>query len=392
LIHSGLHTQTNTIRADIVNTLPFAEALRWDIHSQAGFVDYRKALLYAPIVPANLIELSSDRAVGWSDPWNGLDDIATENYRFIRNGFYSQSPLREAGRDIELFGTLLFYKTMLRGTTKSYPESTANPAAAVIEDGCYGQDWYLRLSSNKYLQTKLLYFLSAIKASRPKDLVPISGLTAALKLDSLVDYIRSIPSLGSTCGTLLEWPELRDTWLSHHFWNLVNFGYLSFRLANGNLMTGRWSTLIEPMSDLADRFVAGVGKDLIRGQKIIAASPAIPCGRGQTLSSANGQAPHLSASSFGDELIHLCVPLDLGSRYPEDISVIISIAIGSRTIGVLSPPTACESLNPQSGCLYLRANVGGILNEVCDGFQPVSIRAFIVRLQQVFAGNLEPLQ
>src|ERR1700677_2070100 len=113
VVHSGKSNQTPEISDALVEAIPFGESIRWQIKSSEEFSIFEAAIPFNGIVPANLMSINSFETWGIKDEWHGQDDIRHRVYRYIRNGFYKRSPLFQAGRDLEIFSALLYFKILV---------------------------------------------------------------------------------------------------------------------------------------------------------------------------------------------------------------------------------------------------------------------------------------
>lgn len=75
--------------------------------------EFRRAMLSNGIVPVNLMSLATNAANGIIDPWDGFRDLRSKHFRYIRNGFYSQSPLLAKRLDVEFFSALMYLRVLL---------------------------------------------------------------------------------------------------------------------------------------------------------------------------------------------------------------------------------------------------------------------------------------
>lgn len=82
LMHNGSFEQTAYITSAIHQVVPFAEFFRWNISSWYSVRGYFGDAEYAPVVPANCLELGSLDAIGIRDRYNGISDLRSGKFRF----------------------------------------------------------------------------------------------------------------------------------------------------------------------------------------------------------------------------------------------------------------------------------------------------------------------
>jgi hypothetical protein len=170
LIHSGQTAINADIVAAIRDSVPFGEALRWQIRSAEEDHRFAQALRFNDIIPATLMTLSTSKKRGIADPWNGQKDIHNHAYRFIRNARYRMSPLYHEGRDLELFAALLYIKVLLDDSV-AIKQLAKQPGLAAarnaVLDTCGGPDALIALqqrsSEGQYLRVCFLYLLKDIR-------------------------------------------------------------------------------------------------------------------------------------------------------------------------------------------------------------------------------------
>src|SRR5207248_194030 len=113
LIHTGSTDQTPKILDAIYEHVPLAECFRWELRSVEEYAVYEQAMRTNGVTPANLMSMSTDPSQRFRDPWDGESDIRERRFRYVRNGFYEESPLYKAGRDLEIFSVLLYFRVLL---------------------------------------------------------------------------------------------------------------------------------------------------------------------------------------------------------------------------------------------------------------------------------------
>jgi hypothetical protein len=151
--HSGPPELNSTIHDELVSSVPAASAIRLEVRSEdesKPFLEAKKFQAFAPILS---LSLSSD---GFHDPDGGAVDVAELRYRFRANSRYPLSPLYRSGRDLEVFGMLVFLKAVLEDGARTPDDFVANlELAAKFADAV----------QSAYLRARLLYLLAGIKGS-----------------------------------------------------------------------------------------------------------------------------------------------------------------------------------------------------------------------------------
>ena len=294
LVHSGQPEATPGILNDIYGLVPFAEHIRWELRSRAEQEEFDAAKTYAPIIPLCLISLGTHG--GWNDPWNGLDDLAEGTARFIRNGFYRESPRFERGVDIELLQVLLYYKVLVEIPELERAEGLGAAAQVIVETG-HDYPSLIRLQDSSYLRLRLRYFLSAIKGLGGAALAPDSALFDAFQLGEIETIL---VGLGGE-------RELRDLL----FWNPRQGGHLSvtshlggdvYRLPSTH--ADSWGTGDSALGALKARMSslkvdARDGAFLADDQQIVMASPELDCAPGIAPSTQDNEFLHFAGARPG---------------------------------------------------------------------------------------------
>ena len=139
----------------------------------AGFCRFSCAVEQAVrlnnIIPVNLMRLSTQGHSGIWDPWGGLNDLKAGSYRFIRNGFYKESPLYTEGQDLELFSALLYLQVVLEARLPIDAlgiQPGWKTAQDVFAEASTDRTVMIALQESAYLRSRLLYlFKSALSAA-----------------------------------------------------------------------------------------------------------------------------------------------------------------------------------------------------------------------------------
>lgn len=174
LIHTGTPDQTELLLRTIVYDIPFADCFRWQLRSVHDNAIYWDSMKVNNVIPASLMTLSTNSTDGIYDRWDGYRDYSSRKFRYIRNGFYTESPLYRAGRDLEACSALLYYRVLLEagvgpGELESQPGLA--DARAVVLEAARSADIRIRLEDSAYLRARMRYLCAALGASaRPNDL------------------------------------------------------------------------------------------------------------------------------------------------------------------------------------------------------------------------------
>jgi hypothetical protein len=152
--HSGPQELNATVHNELVASVPAAASIRLEIRSEKDSTIYSDARRFQAFAPVLSMSLSSER---FHDPDGGAIDIATGEYRFLRNPTYTQSPLYTTTpkRDLEIFSMLIFLKAILEDGVES-PKNFLDELKQAEE--------IARLQEDKYLKARLLYLLAGIWA------------------------------------------------------------------------------------------------------------------------------------------------------------------------------------------------------------------------------------
>ena len=361
LIHSGQTAINADIVAAIRDSVPFGEALRWQIRSAEEDHRFAQALRFNDIIPATLMTLSTSKKRGIADPWNGQKDIHNHAYRFIRNARYRMSPLYHEGRDLELFAALLYIKVLLDDSV-AIKQLAKQPGLAAarnaVLDTCGGPDALIALqqrsSEGQYLRVCFLYLLKDIRG-----LAFEANLLLTIRdrfgLAVLQDYLRSdseFDHLGSSVSNILD--ATQPLMISAHLHEKDRYRVPDF--------TGDWQrggACNDSFGQTLDRNKS----ELASGQVVVYASPPIDLTSG------------FSESENPNEFVHVSVPLDsaaiqeLQGTSDDDLSIALEL-IGQKTPEspihsvLFSPPAVCSvisRIDKEEGVLWIRINAFGLL-------------------------------
>jgi pimeloyl-ACP methyl ester carboxylesterase len=382
LIHSGQTAINADIVAAIRDSVPFGEALRWQIRSAEEDHRFAQALRFNDIIPATLMTLSTSKKRGIADPWNGQKDIHNHAYRFIRNARYRMSPLYHEGRDLELFAALLYIKVLLDDSV-AIKQLAKQPGLAAarnaVLDTCGGPDALIALqqrsSEGQYLRARFLYLLKDIRG-----LAFEANLLLTIRdrfgLAVLQDYLRSdseFDHLGSSVSNILD--ATQPLMISAHLHEKDRYRVPDF--------TGDWQrggACNDSFGQTLDRNKS----ELASGQVVVYASPPIDLTSG------------FSESENPNEFVHVSVPLDsaaiqeLQGTSDDDLSIALEL-IGQKTPEspihsvLFSPPAVCSvisRIDKEEGVLWIRINAFGLLastDELTESPIFVALRLYLIK-------------
>jgi pimeloyl-ACP methyl ester carboxylesterase len=333
------------------------------------------------------MSLTTSASWGIKDEWHASEDIMNRRYRYIRNGFYSQSPLFRAGRDLAIFSALLYFKVLIEDVpyNRDFEKQPGlKDAKQLVHSVCSSSTMKIALEESAYLRARLLYLLKDLRALQVNPDVWKKEVTE-FGLDRLSDY-------------LLEEGETID--LQDLVSELVNASgpiMISARVGGDHYrlpdFTESWSLDIEGSHEFRTRaqtrqFDGPVGlykRGLAPGQVILASSPRIPVNPGVSSSSKIGKITH--------EFFHAAIPFDLANARhfeqfgPSDMSVLMELAPSGENTGtpvVVSIPSVCSvKADGNNATLYVRVNALGFLEESeqltqCPPEEEVMLQSFIV--------------
>jgi len=137
------------------------------------------------------MSLSTDPHFGFRDPWAGGRDFENNSFRYIRNGFYSNSPLYKSGRDLEFFSAILYFRLLLESSKSNNWESHPGwtDASSVITDAIENERVPISFADNSYLVSRLTYLLKglAVCANSSRALSSIVDQSKLRQLLQLID-------------------------------------------------------------------------------------------------------------------------------------------------------------------------------------------------------------
>jgi len=388
LIHSGDDTLTARLYEAILNTVPFAECFRWQLISANQDAERVQALRCSAIIPANLMTLSTASRKGIHDPWRGADDIQSSSYRFIRNGFFTGSPLYHSLRDMEVFSTLHYFRILLSNLDSieaMQDQPGFQSARDVVLAATADQDTALRLQRSDYLRARTLYLSQSLFASARS----FSVLQVFLDKSGLKAFYtflgRQLPG----------WPLARLTSLASTDGapgtGIVVSNWLGgdhFRCDTRTTFSTQVDSVLQTAKSLSDQHSGPFPTLPLPPRSIVLATNHEPLCVSESMAIVAGHAP--SAIHEGgqpplqgneppprrDEFLHLAISIsgtplsDLITKFrSEDITAILLVSdVASAERAVLPLPTVAQ-FSPgdvSRQWLYLRMNCFGCLHELAE--------------------------
>jgi pimeloyl-ACP methyl ester carboxylesterase len=365
VVHSGKSSQTPEISDALIEAIPFGESIRWQIKSAEEFSIFDAATPLNGIVPANLMSLNTRETWGIKDEWHGQQDIRQRLYRYIRNGFYKKSPLFQAGRDLEIFSALLYFKILVDEmifAKELENQPGLDDAKTVLHSACSSSSMLAALQESAYLRARLLYLMKDIRA------LALDGFNwkiqmTAFGIDRLVEYLSKDEMFG--LGKQLAELVGNDQPVTIS----ARLGGDQYRLKGS---TEAWQ-VGEEAANQFEVSAAKLSRDIAvpvlpklgDGQKVIFSSPPLRINQGKSESSRVGRTIH--------EFLHFTIPLEgdaarqLAQSPDSAFAVLLGMTSSSEeykrgTPVLLSVPSVCSVVaNGQNGMLYVRINALGFL-------------------------------
>lgn len=379
LVHTGHANLTATVRDAIFEQVPFSEYFRWEIKSFEEHAPYREAMKYNGIIPANLMSLSSNDRSGIQDPWKGKVDLREKRLRYIRNGFYKDSPLYKQNADLEFFSALLYFKAVLSsgipvGNLEMQP-GFAEARQVLVEANGDGEVMD-RLARYDQLRMRLYYLLATLFAST-------SSMMEKLQLRQKLGLDRWMSGKDTTSS-------MQSIFDANTFVISSYLGGDRFRCRIQNSDNG-WA-----FGDDAQRLFKACCESYIRAdntrrksplqldknQKVLFASPPIHVSHGN------------SASSFGNEFIHVigylpsnAAPACVTSTQLGCVAVMSSTPPGQTAIVFAPLPSQIDlthSMNTPLLKVVIRCNCHSLLESGLKDHQvtDATLSLFVVLLEE----------
>jgi hypothetical protein len=391
LIHSGPDSLTDRLYDEILNTVPSAECFRWQLISATENASRVQALRCSAIIPANLMTLSTGSTQGIYDPWTGVEDIVTPKYRFIRNGFFVDSPLYRSLRDLEVFSALHYFRILL-AEFHDIHDIEAQPgfddAREVVKDATTIPDTLLRLQKSDYLRARLVYLFqslcAAARSSRTLRLVLVRS-----HLRAFVAMIRrQLPGvLGARLVGLLATVRtpgeaiVSSNWLGGDHFRCE--GRTTFTRDVQSALAGGPPT--GPRTEPVGVTLPSVIELLAEHHEAILCSAPVAITAGQSASAA-GPVPQVAGSRpqlvprRRDEFVHIAVRMHRSSTAdriaclnPENITAVMLLSgtpsLPDGRVVTLPLPVVAQFVPRDEQCprwLYLRINSFGCLEDIVE--------------------------
>ena len=365
VIHSGTMTQTPGITEAVISAIPFGESIRWQVKSSEENAVFESAMPFNGIVPANLMSITTSQNWGVRDEWHGQVDIRGRKYRYIRNGFYKKSPLYQAGRDLEVFSALLYFKVLVDDLIVGADlekQPGLNDAKTVIHSACSSSLMLGSLQESAYLRARFLYLIKDIRALALSS-SDWKHQVEAFGLDRLVEYLQedAMFNLGKQVGELVQ--QKRTVTISAR---LAGDQYrLEESEESWQFNDNAAKQLEETFARYSNSIVEKQEPELGDGQRVVCSSPSLSINQGRSSSSQSGESTH--------EFFHFAVPISvkqdkswLASGNSEfAVLVELSSSLRQSNIGkpvILSVPSVCTVVARENeGMMYVRVNAFGFL-------------------------------
>jgi hypothetical protein len=289
VVHSGSVEQTAAVSDALVEAIPFGECIRWQIKSAEEFQIFEAAMPFNGIVPANLLSIATSPDWGIKDEWQGQFDIQQRKYRYIRNGYYKRSPLLKAGRDLELFSALLYFKALVDDQISSNElpnQPGIKDAKTVVHSACSSPTMLTALEESSYLRARLLYLMKDIRVAVLSSFEWRKQMTE-FGIDRLVEYLKAdaMFNLGDQLEELVS--KNQTVTISAR----LGGDRYRFRDATEPWQSGAQAmkqfeaTLARYSNSPDDEEIPQLGP----GQSIAFSSPTLPINQGQSSSSRTGK-------------------------------------------------------------------------------------------------------
>lgn len=383
LYHSGPDSLTDPLRATLLDLIPSAECFRWQLISSRQNEERMLSLHCSALIPANLLTLSTASQTGIHDPWRGISDIRTSTYRFIRNGFYSDSPLFRQNRDLELFSALHYFRVLLQsGITNYSGQPGFADAVAVLADAINRQSTANSLQSSPYLRARLRYLMCSLYCASQSD-SQTSSLFTQTRLHDFINYC-----ISHAPGPLSSWlmqflPNATDTTASIVVSNWL--GADTFRCKSrvafyNASMRSDWDSPV-PLATVAGLASPSSSSEYKNASPLLAenhvpllCSEDIAAMAGVPMCSSGFQSPDQPSARL-DEMLHVALKLTdpvvtewLEAAADSDLTCLVVISDpASKQITAASIPTVVHfgpRLWTKGQWLYMRLNCFGVLQAI----------------------------
>ncbi|MCP4151537.1 MAG: hypothetical protein GY757_27590 [bacterium] len=352
LIHSGTPDITGHVYESIMKNIYGAECFNWEVRSQHENKIFADALKYSNIIPANLMTISTNHNRSFSDSWNGVSDIKNIKYRFIRNGFYQESPLYLSSRDLEIVSVLKYLVLLCEfiPVQFSIQEQPGFDEISEIVSEASSLSNIATLQESAFLRAKLLYLFKQIYScclapdfyNKIVKQVGLNRFLCNLK-PHLGLLIERIEKIGKEPGAVL----VSSSRIAGELYRMPHF------------VTG-WKNGIDCIADFNEtlngfnKFQNNLGGPVFvaSAQEVLLSSPPIEITPGTCKSDCSGESED---DSYRNELVHLAIPLfgslaDMIQRFQEEELTLLFVLCGENIAGeqrcFFFPISASCSISP----------------------------------------------
>lgn len=401
IIHSGPPEWDKKILASIYKNVYAAECFRWELRSDKSEI-FNEAQKCNNFIPVDLMKLSTNIENAFQDPWRGYDDIEEGKYRFIRNGYFKESPLYKMGRSIEIISCLRYLKLLCEMLPKNenflfkFDEQPGLEVMRKIFDESKRIGIVIAFQESAYLRRSMIYLLKKIYVlSRSKkiynEILCKSGLDGffdflenhLLSFTNTLKYIgnnslNSVISSSAVGGDVFRLEDPKSNWIS------------------GKKAKDRVNETIKGVCNWKEASKQEV--KLRCGIETLFASPGIKVQPGAFFIDQSGE------SEPGDdyEIVEFCIIMNERDEYlvkgcnEEDISILLYLYPGSSQVdweekkGILfQPPCTCRICHMESkihsitvslNCWRILEGVEEILKEKDLNGKP-EVKFFLIKMQ-----------
>ncbi len=384
LVHNGTGEQTEAIRLSLLTDVPFAESLRIELRDRKAADFFRSVAAHSGIIPAHTLRLASSGG-GILDPWGGIEDIQQLKFRYIKNGFFTDSPLYRLGQDINALSALAYFRTVLESAAPLEEQPGLDAAVSVIDETTTSSDALSLVCGNPLLCARLIYSLQALRAAAPLLLTLESPTYSRLSLDRLQSYFSVYPLLTDAFSSVFSPFTAYGESISTSAHLAGGLFRLPYRL------TQHWQidaeAAREVMMSTVDAYRASsAARSVTRsleqpttvddGLVVLAASPRIAIRSGKASSSRYATVPNTTQDAPSPtgthEFVHFMVtlaPAEVGLSLGSDsLSIIAAIYEGDTVRWVTTLPACCTLRTIDSVTfLFIRGNLGDLCEVIVNG-------------------------
>jgi hypothetical protein len=378
LVHSAGPDKTASIKAAILSEVPFGEALRLELHDASTAKAYRVAAAHSGIIPALTLRLGT-QTDGIVDTWHGIDDIERRTYRFIKNGFFRDSPLYAAGRDLDLMSALLYLRVALDDDLdeRLINQPGLNSAELVIRETTSNSDALTRLARFPELVARLTYQLLGVRFAQPNALTDDAPSFEALSMNTLRTYLAQNSQMSTIFDSIFSASD--EIGASRTMSAHLGGSQFRFAIKQDERWTFNREELVESLLATVSVFREAIvtsaeAPTMDEGLTAVAGSPFMPIRPGVSTSSGK-DSDEAGVQEFAHFQVLAGMEGHVQTRASEDLSVIAVVFEGDVLKWVTTVPSHCE-MRPIGGFVYLhiRCNLGSMCSAVSDGM----LRLFVL--------------